>query len=169
MDLLALVYNFNQLRELIINDGLRVTPFLTGLRVSSIPRWLTWFWFRNRSLLEPRLSHECSPLISLCWAFLRVLPFRTSGEPNRGHPLEQLVVILSLSRECVFVSIRCRENVCQSVATLWPLPAYPLRRESVLTEALFRNGRPLWLHYSGFHAMLTEPLPSNVHIRHNII
>jgi hypothetical protein len=30
---------------------LRLTPFLTGLRVSSLPLWLTWFWFTNRSLL----------------------------------------------------------------------------------------------------------------------
>jgi hypothetical protein len=30
--------------------------------------------------------------------------------------------------------------VCQSVATLWPSPAYPLQRESVFTEALSSNG-----------------------------
>jgi hypothetical protein len=30
---LALLYNYNQLRQLTINDCLRLTPFLTGLRV----------------------------------------------------------------------------------------------------------------------------------------
>jgi hypothetical protein len=38
---------------------------------------------------------------------------------------------------------------------------------NVITEPLLSNGRPLWLHYSGFQAVLTEPLPSNGHIRHN--
>jgi hypothetical protein len=47
-----------------------------------------------------------------------------------------------------FVAIRCSGNV--------------------ITEPLLSNGRPLWLHYSGFQAVLTEPLPSNCHIRHSI-
>jgi hypothetical protein len=47
-----------------------------------------------------------------------------------------------------FVAIRCSGNV--------------------ITEPLLSKGRPLWLHYSGFRAVLTEPLPSNSHIRHNI-
>jgi hypothetical protein len=38
----------------------------------------------------------------------------------------------------------------------------------VITKPLPRNGRPLWLHYSGFQAVLTEQLPSNGHIRHSI-
>jgi hypothetical protein len=100
-------------------------------------------------------------------ASTRVLPLITSGEPNRGHHLEQLVVILPVSRECVFVNIRCRGNLCQSLATLWPLPAYPLQRESVFIEPLLSNWPPFWLrlHYSGFQTELTDPLPSNGHVR----
>jgi hypothetical protein len=33
------------------NDCLRLAPFLTGLRVSSLPLWMTWFWLTNRSRL----------------------------------------------------------------------------------------------------------------------
>jgi hypothetical protein len=31
------------------------------------------------------------------------------------------------------------------------------------------NRLPLWLHYSGFQVVLTEPLPSNGHILHNSV
>jgi hypothetical protein len=39
LDLLALLYNYNQLWQLAINDCLRLAPFLTGLRASSLPLW----------------------------------------------------------------------------------------------------------------------------------
>jgi hypothetical protein len=29
---------------------------------------------------------------------------------------------------------------------------------NMITESLLSNGRPLWLHYSGFLVVLTEPL-----------
>jgi hypothetical protein len=47
-----------------------------------------------------------------------------------------------------FVDIRCRGNV--------------------ITELSFSNGRPLWLQYSDFQAVLTGPLPSNGHIRRSV-
>jgi hypothetical protein len=63
-----------------------------------------------------------------------------------------------MSQECVFsdslpsndsfVAVRCSGNV--------------------ITEALLSNGRPLWLQYSGFQAVLTEPLPNNGLSRHNM-
>jgi hypothetical protein len=56
LHLLALLYNYNQLWQLTINDCVRLSPFLTGLRVSSLLPWLTWFWFTNRSLLQHPLS-----------------------------------------------------------------------------------------------------------------
>jgi hypothetical protein len=37
LDLLALLYDYSQLQQLTINDCLRLTPFLTGLRVSFLP------------------------------------------------------------------------------------------------------------------------------------
>jgi hypothetical protein len=55
-----------------------------------------------------------------------------------------------------------------------PLPSnglfhvYSLQRKRVFGEQLASNGLSLWLHYSGFQAVLTEPLPSNGHIRHSI-
>jgi hypothetical protein len=36
--------------------SLRLAPFLTELGVSSLPLWLTWFWFTGRSLLQLTLS-----------------------------------------------------------------------------------------------------------------
>jgi hypothetical protein len=38
-DLLALLYNYNQLQQLTINGSLRLAPVLTGLRVSPLPLW----------------------------------------------------------------------------------------------------------------------------------
>jgi hypothetical protein len=35
---------------------IRLAPFLTELRVYSLPLWLTWFWFTNWSLLQFPLS-----------------------------------------------------------------------------------------------------------------
>jgi hypothetical protein len=50
--------NYNKLQELTVNDCLRLTPFITGLRVSSLPLSLSWFWFTNRSVLL-RMTYEC--------------------------------------------------------------------------------------------------------------
>jgi hypothetical protein len=50
----------NQLQQLTISDCLKLAPFLTGLRVSSLPLWLTWFLFTSRSLL---FSFRC-PLVN---------------------------------------------------------------------------------------------------------
>jgi hypothetical protein len=44
------------------------------------------------------------------------------------------------------------------------LRAYPLQREPCVNSVA-----TLWFHYSGFQAVLTEPLPSNDHIRHNTV
>jgi hypothetical protein len=44
------------------------------------------------------------------------------------------------------------------------LRAYPLLRQPFVNTIA-----TLWFHYSGFQAVLTEPLPSNGHIRHIII
>jgi hypothetical protein len=45
---------------------LRPAPFLTGLRVSSLPLWLTWCWFTSRSLLvyERRMPNDDSRMPS---------------------------------------------------------------------------------------------------------
>jgi hypothetical protein len=100
-----------------------------------------------------------APSNEFCWAFSRVPPpLYNFGEPNRGHHLEELAVILSgvmgicfsdlLHCNGVFVVIHCSGNV--------------------ITGPLFNNGHPLGLHYSGFHSVLTEPLHSNALFSHNI-
>jgi hypothetical protein len=50
-------------QQLTINDSLRLAPFLTGLRVSSLLLWLTWFWFTNRPL-PLRMTNEQSHMTS---------------------------------------------------------------------------------------------------------
>jgi hypothetical protein len=44
----------------------------------------------------------------------------------------------------------------------------PLTRELALASRWLAMGFSLWLHYSSFQAVLTEPLPSNGHIRHTM-
>jgi hypothetical protein len=53
----TITLNHNHLQQLSITVCLRLAPFLTGLRVSSLLLWLPWFWFTNRSLL----LHEWIP------------------------------------------------------------------------------------------------------------
>jgi hypothetical protein len=53
---IIIILNCNELWQLTINKCLRLASFLTGLRASSIPLWLTWFWFTNRPLLQLPMS-----------------------------------------------------------------------------------------------------------------
>jgi hypothetical protein len=48
---------YNHLQQLTIDNCLRLAPFLSWLRMSSLLLWLTWFWFTNRSLLLRMTSH----------------------------------------------------------------------------------------------------------------
>jgi hypothetical protein len=70
---------------------------------------------------------------------------------NGGLTVDCLTSRMCLLKRCLamysFVVIRCSGNV--------------------ITEPLLSNGSQIWLHYSGFQAVLTEPLPSNGYIRHN--
>jgi hypothetical protein len=52
------------------NQWLRLAPFFTGLWVSSLLVWLTWFWFTNRSFLQLPLSageHSTAEHWTLLW------------------------------------------------------------------------------------------------------
>jgi hypothetical protein len=103
--------NYNQLWQLKINDCVRLAQFLAGLRVSSLLRdWLGsdlrvdhFFSFIcslvNTAQLNADLSREW---IHQSHEFTNELSFITLWEPKRGHHLEQLVVILPLSREYMF-------------------------------------------------------------------
>jgi hypothetical protein len=81
------------------------------------------------------------------------------GDPNTDHHLEEFVL---------FCFSLPRNVLPESLPSNGLFRAYSLQRERVFGEQLANNGPPLWLHYSGFQAVLTEPLPSNDHIRHSI-
>jgi hypothetical protein len=122
----TITVNYNNLDQWLSTTG--CIPYWTASVCSStatnnegritVHTW-NFFWI----LL--RMNYD-SCLMNALLFILMCPPFLTSGEPNEGHHVEQLVVILPLSRECVFFNIRCRGNVCLSVATLWPSAAYPL-------------------------------------------
>jgi hypothetical protein len=57
------------------------------------------WWTKNQcSLFLLRLPWIATVLEMLSLAFSRVLPFMTSGEPNRDHHLEQLSFCLLLQK-----------------------------------------------------------------------
>jgi hypothetical protein len=103
LDLLALLYNYNQSWQLTINDCLRLAPFLAGLRVSSLPReWLGsnlrighFFSFRCPLVNSPQLNTQLLNCIlnyltnefSDWIEFTNELPFITTREPNIDHHL----------------------------------------------------------------------------------
>jgi hypothetical protein len=130
---------------------LQLQPIITAHRqwppkTCSIPYWTRCLLFHSWT------SSWFSFLLRLPWmttvwrmlflAFSHVLLFITSGESNRDHHLEQLVIFLSTVMETcllnhwlamdLFVGICCSGNIT--------------------TESLLSNGRPLWLNYSGFQA-----------------
>jgi hypothetical protein len=120
-----------------------------------LDEWRTDKW-RMTSRLRTNSTSSLFALTLL--SFLTCSPFYNLGDTNRNHHLEQLLLILSswkpcLSNRCLsidsFVAIRCSRNV--------------------ITKPFLSNWFPLWLHSSGFQAVFTEPLPSNCHIRHDIL
>jgi hypothetical protein len=69
LDFLALLYNSNQLRQLTINDCLRLTPFRSGLRMSSL---LLWRRTKNHCSQSESYVTTDGQSVSLSWnkAFL---------------------------------------------------------------------------------------------------
>jgi hypothetical protein len=78
--------------------------------------------------------------------FMNALSFITSGEPNIDHHLEQLVILLSLSRECVFgepfpgkwtsASVRCYSGsqtvITEALPNKWSYSSRYVQRNSCL-------------------------------------
>lgn len=60
---------------------------------------------------------------------------------------------------CLYNQARSHEKLCSIFVEDF----------SVLASRRLAMDFSLWLHSSDFQAVLTEPLPSNVHIRHNIV
>jgi hypothetical protein len=86
-------------------------------------------------------------------------PFYHFGEPNRDHHLKLLVAILSVVTEM------CLPNHWLAMDTFLAICC----GINVITKLLLTTGGPLCLYYSGFQAVLIEPLPSNHHICHSIL
>jgi hypothetical protein len=116
-----------------------LSPVLTGLRVSSLPLWLTWFWFTNRSLLqlplsagehstgEPSTFHEFShdwiiepSELSYQWRLTNALSFITRCELKRGHYIQRFTyysVILCSSVATKYLSISQQRSVSHAMKT----------------------------------------------------
>jgi hypothetical protein len=118
------------------NLWLRLAPFHTGPGASSLPLWRT----------TNHCSHAELPWTTSVWRNSPTNELRLIKLPGGLNISDHLQRFLSYSvlfvntRIGAFVNIRCHGNVCQFVPTLWLLPAYPLQRKSVFTEALFSNG-----------------------------
>jgi hypothetical protein len=113
LDLLALLYKHNQLQQLTINDCPRLAPFLTGLRVSSLP--LT-------TVLRMNNWTPLCRMIELSWNEL------TSRRPEYRSPPRTVRIIpfFRFHETCLqnccpamnySMSIRCSGNVC--LARCW--------------------------------------------------
>jgi hypothetical protein len=74
--------------------------------------------------------------------------FITSRGPNSGHDLEQLIVILIVTGMFLLIFVAAEMRSSEPFPNKW-------------TSASVRC-------YSAFQAVLTEPLPSNGHIRHGM-
>jgi hypothetical protein len=79
----TITLNYNQLRQLTINDCLRLAQFLAGLRVSSLSLWLIWFLFSSHSLLvyEYRVPNDDSRMDSRIWVWVWVMLRPTLSRP----------------------------------------------------------------------------------------
>jgi hypothetical protein len=152
LDLLHFYYNYNQLQHLTINGCLRLAPFLTGLRVSSLLPWLTWFWFTRRSLLQLSLSAGYHSTVEH-WTLLRMPndgsltneltddwlesiscpPFTTRGELNRDDHLEQFVYIIRF----LSVAKKLTETFCSNALISISVS---VAADTRFSEPLSRNG-----------------------------
>lgn len=105
---------------------LELAPFPSGLRISSLPLWLTWSWFTNHSLLRTTYEWRMkNPSLLLCTATNII-----SG--NHGD-----VCCSSIETETHFVSSRSPgihipiEMCMNFIATFWFPQAYSLLRKLV--------------------------------------
>jgi hypothetical protein len=98
--------------------------------------------------------HTGYPLLSV----LTCPPFYNFGRTEQRLQTRTVIILCVVTGTCLatcylemdsFVVIRCSGNV--------------------ITKPLLSNWRPLWLHYSGFQAVFTEPSPSNGHICHSLL
>jgi hypothetical protein len=122
LDSLALHYNYT------INDCLRLAPFLTGLRVISLPLW--------RMKNEEFLATES--LNSPDWTDFQATPTEITASNN----------------QLSFRLTRYHENVCQPRGNALAFTSVSVAAETRVREPLASNGLAFWLHYSGSQALL---------------
>jgi hypothetical protein len=81
-----------QLQSVTTAHNQRLAPFLTGLRVCSLPRWLTWFWYTNWSL---QLSAVNTPQLITELSYEWIL-FYNSGRTEQIPPHRTVRLLLSV-------------------------------------------------------------------------
>jgi hypothetical protein len=121
----------------------------------SIPYWTKSVFSSTATTDERRTTAHTLNSLERRSRFTNELSFITSRRPEYKAPCRTVPLLFCpLSRESVFsdllrsndsfVAIRCSRNV--------------------ITEPMLSNGRPFWLHYSGFQTVFAEALSSNGHI-----
>jgi hypothetical protein len=152
LDLLALLYNYNQLWRFAINDCLRLAPFLTGLRVfSSVtnderrisPEWIL-LSVKSKSKLhcDWRSVRKSCPSGAHDQIFVTVWQLRSCccGAPSLTRKRVCLLYILLALASAVFlrsVSIGTRDHILLS--RIWD---FPFRRLLRLAGSRWRYSTP---------------------------
>jgi hypothetical protein len=167
-----LLYNYNKPQQLTINDCLRLAPFLTGLRVSSLLRdWLGsdlrvghFFSFRCPLVSTPQLNTQLLLRMNP-WTheWLRMNPWTHEWlrMNARINPLLQLGAnrkeITNSNNSSVIICgfVRCYET-CEELTTQqrWSFHCWLLNPGNVFTELLSSNGhirhnKTINIHYTG--------------------
>jgi hypothetical protein len=166
MDLLT-AFTFKSLLQSVItahNQWLPKTPFLTGIRVSSLLLWLTWLCFRICHLFYKWFfiykwimvtdSIMCPSFITLGRTKYRSLP---PAVPVLFLCFSVAVETCSFcSNTMVSASLFVAVEMCvNSEATLWLLQPYPLLRKRAqwaVVQQRMSLGVLLWLHTSSVQA-----------------
>lgn len=116
--------NYNPLQQLTISDCLSLSPFFTGLRLSFLLLWLTWFWFTNYSILL-RMTYE-SVRTNDEWI---TNPFFSARLLISSPATMENVCCLSVDMRTPSVSSWSKETCFKIIVTLWFPQAYLLLRK----------------------------------------
>jgi hypothetical protein len=96
--LLFTINNHSHLQKLTIIDCLKLYPFLPGLRASSLPLWLTWFWFTYRSLLLRMTSHLWVKKLIPLWPMVSRTVYIRKKHPSGAY--DQIFITIRQLQNC---------------------------------------------------------------------